>query len=70
MVAFRGLTRSVPMVFVSTADPVVAGYVASYPHPGGVTTGFTCCAEFSLAGKWLEPTQRRCPPALNGLHLS
>jgi putative tryptophan/tyrosine transport system substrate-binding protein len=54
VVAFRGLTRSVPMVFVSTADPVVAGYVASYPHPGGVTTGFTCCAEFSLAGKWLE----------------
>jgi putative ABC transport system substrate-binding protein len=54
VVAFRGLTHSVPMVFVSTADPVVAGYVASYPHPGGVATWFTCCAEFSLAGKWLE----------------
>ena len=52
--AFRGETRSIPMVFVSTADPVTAGYVASYAHPGGITTGFTCCAEFSLAGKWLE----------------
>jgi putative tryptophan/tyrosine transport system substrate-binding protein len=52
--AFLEQSRNLPMVFVSTADPVTAGYVASYAHPGGVITGFTCCAEFSLAGKWLE----------------
>ena len=59
--AFRGQTRSIPMVFVSTADPVTAGYVASYAHPGGITTGFTCCAEFSLAGKWLELLKEAVP---------
>jgi putative tryptophan/tyrosine transport system substrate-binding protein len=52
--AFLEQGRNLPMVFVSTADPVTAGYVASYAHPGGIITGFTCCAEFSLSGKWLE----------------
>jgi putative tryptophan/tyrosine transport system substrate-binding protein len=47
--AFLEQSRNLPMVFVSTADPVTAGYVASYAHPGGVITGFTCCAEFSLS---------------------
>jgi putative ABC transport system substrate-binding protein len=59
--AFLEQTRSVPMVFVSTADPVTAGYVASYAHPGGITTGFTCCAEFSLASKWLDLLKQVVP---------
>jgi putative tryptophan/tyrosine transport system substrate-binding protein len=55
VVAFLEQSRSIPMVFVNTADPVTAGYgVANYAHPGGTATGFTCCAEFSFAGKWLE----------------
>jgi ABC-type uncharacterized transport system substrate-binding protein len=59
--AFLEQTHSVPMLFVSTADPVTAGYVGSYAHPGGITTGFTCCAEFSLASKWLDLLKQVVP---------
>jgi len=34
-------TRSVPIVFTQTPDPVGAGFVASLAHPGGNVTGFT-----------------------------
>src|SRR5262249_30157062 len=47
------LTRTVPIVFVVTADPVSNGYVASMARPGGNTTGFSFI-EFGTAGKWLE----------------
>src|SRR5215471_17430 len=46
-------TRTVPIVFVVTADPVSNGYVASMARPGGNTTGFSFI-EFGTAGKWLE----------------
>ena len=41
MEVLRGLTRTVPIVFVQVADPVGAGYVESLAHPGGNATGFT-----------------------------
>src|SRR5262249_4240504 len=34
-------TRSVPIVFTLTPDPVGAGFVDSLAHPGGNATGFT-----------------------------
>jgi putative ABC transport system substrate-binding protein len=34
-------THSIPIVFVVADDPVEAGYVQSYAHPGGNMTGFT-----------------------------
>ena len=35
-------TRTIPIVMVAdNADPVVAGYVTSYAHPGGNVTGLT-----------------------------
>jgi putative tryptophan/tyrosine transport system substrate-binding protein len=34
------LTRTVPIVFVVTADPVSNGFVASMARPGGNTIGF------------------------------
>jgi putative ABC transport system substrate-binding protein len=46
-------TRTVPIVFVQTVDPVGSGYVDSMARPGGNTTGFTQF-EYSLSGKWLE----------------
>src|SRR5262249_38977078 len=46
-------TRTVPIVFAQTADPVGAGYVASLARPGSNATGFTTF-EYSLSGKWLE----------------
>ena len=45
-------TRTVPIVFVSVADPVGAGYVDSMARPGGNATGFIMF-EYSLSGKWL-----------------
>src|SRR5829696_8373386 len=47
------LTRSVPIVFVLTADPVGAGFVDSLARPGGNVTGFTAI-EYGFGGKWLE----------------
>jgi ABC-type uncharacterized transport system substrate-binding protein len=46
-------TRSVPIVFVHTADPVGAGFVNSMSRPGGNATGFTNF-EYGIGAKWLE----------------
>src|SRR5262249_5142503 len=37
----RSATRTVPIVFVNTPDPVGAGFVDSLARPGGNATGFT-----------------------------
>jgi putative ABC transport system substrate-binding protein len=49
----RQATRTVPIVFVVTADPVASGAVESLARPGGNVTGFLAM-EFNLSGKWLE----------------
>jgi putative ABC transport system substrate-binding protein len=46
-------TRSVPIVFTQTPDPVGAGFVASLAHPGGNITGFANF-DYSIGGKLLE----------------
>jgi putative tryptophan/tyrosine transport system substrate-binding protein len=46
-------TRTIPIVFVTTVDPVGSGLVASLAHPGGNATGFIAY-EFSLNAKMLE----------------
>jgi putative ABC transport system substrate-binding protein len=46
-------SRTVPIVFVTTIDPVGSGLVASLARPGGNATGFTAY-EFSLSAKLLE----------------
>jgi len=53
-------TRTVPIVFTLTVDPVGAGYVASLARPGGNATGFTSY-EYSLSGKWLELLKEIAP---------
>jgi putative ABC transport system substrate-binding protein len=52
--------RTVPIVFVSIADPVGAGYVDSLARPGGNATGFTL-GEYGLSGKWLELLKEIAP---------
>jgi len=47
------LTRSIPIVFPVTTDPVGAGYVESLARPGGNATGFMT-GEYSLSAKHLE----------------
>jgi putative ABC transport system substrate-binding protein len=46
-------SRTVPIVFVTTVDPVGSGLVASLARPGGNATGFMLF-EFSLNAKMLE----------------
>jgi putative ABC transport system substrate-binding protein len=46
-------SRTVPIVFTQTADPVGAGFVSSLARPGGNATGFINI-EFAMGGKWLE----------------
>jgi putative ABC transport system substrate-binding protein len=53
-------TASIPIVFVSVADPVAGGFVASLSRPGGNTTGFTSF-EYAQSGKWIELLKEIAP---------
>jgi hypothetical protein len=53
-------TRTVPIVFTQTADPVGAGYVASLARPGGNATGFQNF-EPAMGGKWLGVLKEAAP---------
>jgi putative ABC transport system substrate-binding protein len=53
-------TRSVPIVFVHTPDPVGAGYVNSMSRPGGNATGFINF-EYGIWAKWLELLKQVMP---------
>src|SRR6516162_5034813 len=46
-------TRTVPIVFTQTPDPVGAGFVNSLARPGGNVTGFLVF-EYGISAKWLE----------------
>jgi ABC-type uncharacterized transport system substrate-binding protein len=51
---------SIPIVFVSVADPVAGGFVRSLSKPGGNTTGFTSF-EYAQSGKWIELLKEIAP---------
>jgi putative ABC transport system substrate-binding protein len=53
-------TRSVPIVFTQTPDPVGAGYVDSLARPGGNATGFLF-VEYGMSAKWLELLKEIAP---------
>jgi len=53
-------TRSVPIVFVTTVDPVGGGFVDSLARPGTNATGFTAF-EYGMSGKWLELLKQISP---------
>jgi len=46
-------TRTIPVVFIASSDPVFCGFAASLPHPGGNMTGLTYYAG-ELNAKRLE----------------
>jgi putative ABC transport system substrate-binding protein len=53
-------SRSVPIVFAQTIDPVGLGVVESLSRPGGNITGFTQF-EYSVPAKWLELLKEIAP---------
>jgi putative ABC transport system substrate-binding protein len=58
--AFQQASRTVPIVFVTTIDPVGGGWVESLSRPGTNATGFAFF-EFSMSGKWLELLKEIAP---------
>jgi len=56
--AAQQATKTIPIVFPSTGDPVGSGFAASFAHPGGNVTGFTT-NEPAVGGKWMEPIQKK-----------
>jgi putative ABC transport system substrate-binding protein len=69
----KRVTETVPIVFSYSGDPVEAGFVNSFAHPGGNMTGITWLA-FELIGKRLEflheavPTIARVAVLANPAH--
>jgi putative ABC transport system substrate-binding protein len=66
-VAVQQETQKIPIVFVTVADPIRAGFVASLPRPGGNLTGFVNL-EISIAAGQLRQARTHqlkfpgCPP--------
>jgi putative ABC transport system substrate-binding protein len=58
--AFQQVTRTLPIVFANSADPVGAGYVATLARPAGNATGFMA-AEYGQSAKWLELLKQIAP---------
>ena len=56
----RQVTRTMPIVFVITPDPVGSGLVESLSRPGGNATGFMQF-EYNLCAKWLELLKQIAP---------
>jgi putative ABC transport system substrate-binding protein len=53
-------TRTIPIVFVGSGDPVAGGMVKSISRPEGNTTGFAYLFS-SIGGKWLELLREAAP---------
>jgi putative tryptophan/tyrosine transport system substrate-binding protein len=53
VVAAKNATRTIPIVFVASIDPIATGVVASLARPGGNVTGFALISA-DLMGKRLE----------------
>jgi putative ABC transport system substrate-binding protein len=53
-------TKTIPIVFVITQDPVAAGYVDSFARPGSNVTGITRLTR-DLSGKRLELLEETIP---------
>jgi putative ABC transport system substrate-binding protein len=58
--ALQQASRTVPIVFVTTIDPVGGGWVESLARPGGNATGFATY-EFSMGAKWLDLLKQIAP---------
>jgi putative ABC transport system substrate-binding protein len=62
------LNRSIPMVFVTAADPVRVGFVESLARPGGIATGFAGF-EDAMGTKWLQLLKEIAPNMARALFM-
>jgi putative tryptophan/tyrosine transport system substrate-binding protein len=53
--------RTLPIVFISIADPVGSGFVSSDARPNGNLTGFANWDSPAISGKWLELLKEVAP---------
>jgi putative tryptophan/tyrosine transport system substrate-binding protein len=60
VLAAQQASRTVPIVFTATTDPVAMGIVQSLARPGGNATGFTA-GEYGESAKWLELLKEIAP---------
>jgi ABC-type uncharacterized transport system substrate-binding protein len=58
--ALHQATRTVPVVFAQSIDPVGNGFIESMARPGGNATGFIQF-EYGLSGKWMELLKEIAP---------
>jgi putative ABC transport system substrate-binding protein len=58
--AAKEATKTIPVVMISSVDPVVAGYVESFAHPGGNITGLAHLAR-DLSAKRVEMLKELLP---------
>jgi len=59
--AARHVTRTIPIVVASSADPVGGGLVASLARPGGNITGLSATAGPEIVGKQLQVLKAMVP---------
>ncbi len=60
MTPLQRATQTMPIVFVSVADPMAGGFVDSLGKPGRNATGFTS-TDYGMGGKWLELLKQIAP---------
>src|SRR3989338_8446082 len=58
--AAKNATKTIPVVMISSVDPVEAGYVKSFARPGGNITGLTTISR-DLSAKRVEFLKERLP---------
>src|SRR5262245_64639975 len=58
--AAKQATRTIPIVFAGTADPVTSGLVSGLARPGGNVTGLSSLTP-EVVGKWFEHLKQAVP---------
>jgi putative tryptophan/tyrosine transport system substrate-binding protein len=58
--ALARASRTIPIVFMTVADPIASGFAVSLARPGGNVTGFALF-ESALGGKWVELLKEIAP---------
>jgi putative ABC transport system substrate-binding protein len=58
--ALQQATKTIPIVFTFVVDPIGAGFITSFPRPGGNLTGIIVY-EPGVVGKWLEMLKEIAP---------